>query len=77
MAKVIDTWDDMLDELLPTPKIVIPRRMRDIVFLERKAKQENTDEICAYCEVPSIKEFCSHECERSAAMAGLPLKFQP
>lgn len=72
--------DEMLDTLWPTPKVVVPRRMRDIRFLERRrlgrlSGANTDDDICSYCDLPSAKEFCSKECERSAAMAGLPLTF--
>ena len=75
MDQVTDI-DEMLDNLLPTPKVVVPRRMRDVRFLERRRLSgADTDAICFYCDLPTKKKFCSKECERSAAMAGLPLTF--
>jgi hypothetical protein len=74
MAKNVDTWGGIGKKKLPNPVIVL-RRYRDVKFLERRDNEEDQSATCSYCETPTQKEFCTSICERSAALAGLPLKF--
>jgi hypothetical protein len=52
------------------------------VFVERRATKREEGDFdqrngkCQFCLQPTTLEFCSSLCEKNAAFAGLPLKFE-
>jgi hypothetical protein len=87
-----EAWDKTLDDLLPTdaPEVIarraeiLIRKAKDLrarkLFIERRATKrdsfDHTKGECQYCLEPTAREFCNQTCERKAALAVLPLKFE-
>ena len=65
---------------------ILVRKAKDLrarkLFIERRATKRDSGDFdqtkgkCQFCEEPTTREYCSITCERNAAFADLPLKFE-